>query len=113
LSYRPGQASIEPHLILGGGPVVPFSNFRHSTQREKFEADPMVVSLGLWHNAGKRALNLLRGAKQWPRQAHARNRLPRFALAWNFAIEKESLNIKSWRRYLSKNVRPLFDNNLF
>jgi len=73
----------------------------------------MVVSLGLWHNAGKRALNLLCGAKQWPRQAHARNRLRRFALAWNFAIEKESLNINKLAQTLSKNVRPLFDNNLF
>ncbi len=62
----------------------------------------MVVSLGLWHNAGKRALNLLRGAKQWPRQAHARNRLQQFALAWNFAIEKELLNINKLAQTLSK-----------
>jgi hypothetical protein len=59
----------------------------------------MFVSLGLWHNAGKRALNLLRGAKQWPRQAHAR-KLQRFTLAWNFAIEEESLNINKLAQVL-------------
>jgi hypothetical protein len=110
LSYRPGQASIKPHPTLGGEPVVPFSNFRHSTQREKFEADPMVISHGLWDNAGKRALNLLCGAKQWPRQAHARarNRHQRFTLAWNPVIEQEPLNINKLEQVLVEKVRPLF-----
>jgi hypothetical protein len=110
----PARAGLDQaHPTLGGEPVVPFSNFRHSTQREKFEADPMVVSLGLWHNAGKRALNLLRGAKQWPRQAHARNRLQRFALAWNSAIEKESLNINKLAQVLAEKSPSTVYNNLF
>ena len=74
----------------------------------------MVVSLGLWHNAGKRALNLLRGAKQWPRQAHARarNRHQRLTLAWNPVIEQEPLNINKLEQVLVEKVRQLFRNLL-
>ncbi|HXN88755.1 MAG TPA: hypothetical protein VN890_05305 [Methylocella sp.] len=70
----------------------------------------MVISHGLWDNAGKRALNLLCGAKQWPRQAHvhARNRRKRFPLAWKPAIEQESLNIDKLEQVLVEKVRLLF-----
>ncbi len=68
----------------------------------------MVISHGLWHNSGKRALNLFCSAKQCPRQAHARNRLQRFPLAWNSAIEQVSLNIHGLAQILVEKVRPLF-----
>jgi len=75
----------------------------------------MVISHGLWHNAGKRALNLFCGAKQWPRQAHAhaRNRLPRFPLAWNSAIEQESLNINKLAQVLVEKSPSTLYNDLF
>jgi hypothetical protein len=61
------------------------------------------------------ALNLLCGAKQRPRQAHARarNRHQRFTLAWNPAIEQESLNINKLEQVRGEKVRPLLNNDLF
>jgi hypothetical protein len=75
----------------------------------------MIISHGHWHNTGKRALNLFCGAKQWPRQAdaHAGNRLQRFPLAWNPAIEQESLNINKLEQILVEKVGPLFITTCF
>jgi hypothetical protein len=78
--------------------------------KRKIRGRPTVISHGLWHNTGKRALNVFYGAKQWPRQAHAhaRNRLPRFPLAWNPAIEQEWQNIHKLGQVLVEKVRPHF-----
>jgi hypothetical protein len=66
----------------------------------------MVLSHGHWHNTGKRALNLVCGAKQWPRPARAGNR--RFPLAWSPAIEQEPLNINKLEQVLvEKSVHRL------